>query len=99
MIPLGSKPANVRVFKSGLGGKEMAYLMGYGDDRVWVVDLDTLQPVAEIPVGAGPYDMTAALGEGSARRGYVSCFLGHRVAVIDLDPASPYYHTRIAEIH
>jgi len=98
VVPLGSKPGNVRVFASGPGGKELAYVPCYGANTVWVVDLGALQPIAEIEVGEGPYDMVAILSQ-EMKRGYVSNFLDHSVSVIDLDPDSPYYHTRIAEIH
>ena len=96
-IPLDSQPGNVRVFPSGPGGSEMAYVPCFGTNKLWVIDVDSWLPSAIIEVGQGPYDVSAVMGE--KMRGYVTNFLDHSVSVLDLDPASPYYHTRIAEIH
>jgi hypothetical protein len=98
MVPLGRQPGTVRVFPSGPGGREVAYVACFGDDVVWAVDMDTLLPSAEIAVGKGPYDM-AVLLKDDVKRLYVSNFLGHTVSVIELDPGSPYFNRQIAEIH
>lgn len=98
VIPISSKPGQLRVVPSGHDGRELAYVLAYGDDSVWVIDLEALVPVDRIEVGSGPYDMQAVFTD-SAKRAYVSNFLAHSVSVIDLDPASAYYHTQIAEIH
>jgi DNA-binding beta-propeller fold protein YncE len=98
VIPIASKPGQLRVVPSGIDGRELAYVLAYGDDAMWVIDLEALAPVGRVEVGAGPYDLQAVFTD-SAKRAYVSNFLAHTVSVIDLDPASPYYHTQIAEIH
>jgi len=98
VIPVGRSPGYIRVFDSGQGGAETAYVMCFGDDKVWAIDTESLLPVDSINVGAGPYEM-AALLTADMQRGYVSNFLGHTISVVDLDPASPYYHSQIAEIH
>ncbi len=98
LVPVGAEPAHLRVFPSGPGGKELAYVVCHGDNVVWVLDTETFLPIAKIPVGGGPYDM-AGVFSADLKRGYVSNFVGHTVSVIDLDPDSPYYHTQIAEIH
>lgn len=98
LVPVGAQPAHLRVYPSGPGGKELAYVVCHGDNVVWVLDTETFLPMAKIPVGGGPYDMAAVITD-KLRRGYVSNFMDHTVSVIDLDPESPYYHTQIAEIH
>ncbi len=97
-MPLGSRPGNLQVLPSGPGGGDVAYVPCYGDDTLWAVDVETLLPLAIIPVGAGPYDVTAGYSDG-LKRAYVTNFLDHTVSVVDIDPTSPYYHTQIAEIH
>jgi DNA-binding beta-propeller fold protein YncE len=97
-VPLGSRPGNLQVLPSGPGGGDVAYVPCYGDDTLWAVDVETLLPLAIIPVGAGPYDVTAGYSDG-LKRAYVTNFLDHTVSVVDIDPTSPYYHTQIAEIH
>jgi len=97
-VVLGSRPGQVRVFPTGPGGLELAYVVCYGDDAVWVVDPVSYQVVDKFSVGAGPYDMVFMSGD-DFRRGYISNFLDHTISVVDLDPASPYYHQQIAEIH
>jgi DNA-binding beta-propeller fold protein YncE len=98
VIAIGSRPGNVRVAPSGSNGQELAYVPCYGEDRLWVVDLESFVPVAIIETGAGPYDVATAFTD-NIKRAYVSNFLDHTVSVIDIDPASPFYHTSIAEIH
>lgn len=98
MISVGGGPSRMLVLPTGPGGKELAYVTCFDDDKVWVLDLDNLVVKDQIAVGAGPYDMAVRLS-GNQPRAYVSNFLDNTVSVIDLDPSSPYYHTQIAEIH
>ncbi len=96
-VPVGPKPGQVRLFPTGPGGKELAYVVCYGDDSVWVVDPEALLVVDRFEVGAGPYDMVVHLSDKP--RGYVVNFLDNSVSVVDLDPVSPWYHQTVAEIH
>ena len=98
VIAIGSKPGNLRIAPSGPNGQELAYVPCYGEDRMWVVDLESYVPVAIIETGAGPYDVAVAFTD-VVKRAYVSNFLAHTISVVDIDPASPFYHTSIAEIH
>lgn len=97
-VPVGSKPGNVVVVPSGLTGGEIAYVPCYADDTLWAIDVATATPVAVIPVGSGPYDVSAVF-TAEYRRAYITNFLGHTVSVVDIDPSSPFYHTHIAEVH
>lgn len=97
-VPVGPKPGIVSVVASGANGGEIAYVPCYSDDALWAVDVATATPAAVIPVGAGPYHVSAVFTEG-LKRAYVTNFLDHTVSVIDIDPTSPFYHTHIAEIH
>lgn len=98
LISVGGGPSRIRVLPTGPGGKELAYVTCFDDDKVWVLDLADLVVVDQIDVGAGPYDLAARLSD-TEPRAYVSNFLDDTISVIDLDPTSPYYHTQIAEIH
>jgi DNA-binding beta-propeller fold protein YncE len=97
-VPVGSKPGIVGVAKSGVDGSEIAYVPCYTDDTLWAVDVATATPIAVIPVGAGPYHVSTVVSD-NLKRAYVTNFLDHTVSVVDIDPASPFYHTHIAEIH
>ena len=71
----------------------------YGADRVEVIDPARAVVVDGVATGAGPYGLAfvdnPSLG---VRRLYVAQFNADSVGVIELDPASPYYHTEVAEI-
>lgn len=97
-VPVGAKPGIVEVAESGAGGAEVAYVPCYNDDTLWAVDVATATPIAVVNVGAGPYHVSLAFSE-KVKRAYVTNFLDHTISVIDIDPASPFYHTHIAEIH
>jgi len=85
------------VVPSGPDGSERAYVSCFDDDRVWVLDPETMLAVESIWAGEGPYAM-AALVNDKVKKGFVSNFLDNTVSVIDLDPDSATYHTAIGEI-
>jgi DNA-binding beta-propeller fold protein YncE len=97
-VPLGARPGQVRVFPSGQDGREVAYVVCFGDDTVWMVDPATLLPLGRFSVGAGPYDMAAVLKK-DVQRGFVSNFLDDTVSVVDLDPThDKTYHRQTGVI-
>ncbi len=97
-VPVGAKPGIVEVARSGAGSAEIAYVPCYNDDTLWAIDVATATPVAVVHVGAGPYHVSTVISD-EVKRAYVTNFLDHTISVVDIDPASPFYHTHIAEIH
>ncbi len=97
-VPVGAKPGIVEVADSGANGGEVAYVPCYSDDTLWAIDVATATPIAVIKVGAGPYHVSTLFSD-TLKRAYVTNFLDHTISIIDIDPASPFYHTHIAEIH
>jgi YVTN family beta-propeller protein len=97
-VPVGAKPGIVEVANSGVDGSEIAYVPCYSDDTLWAIDVATATPIAVVPVGAGPYHVSTLVND-EVKRAYVTNFLAHTISVVDIDPASPFYHTHIAEIH
>ncbi|TNF34270.1 MAG: hypothetical protein EP329_07440 [Deltaproteobacteria bacterium] len=97
-VPLASGAGDVVVVPNG-DGTDRVYVSCYYADRVEVVDPLRAQVIAGIPTGDGPFGMAyvdnADLG---VKRLYVAHFSDDSVGVIELDPASPYYHTEVAEI-
>jgi DNA-binding beta-propeller fold protein YncE len=97
VTPVGRRPASVMVVPSGPEGSERVYVSCFDDDRVWVLDPQTMLALESIWVGEGPYAM-AALVNDTTKKGFVSNFLDNTVSVIDLDSGSDTYHTVIGEI-
>lgn len=98
-IPVGARPGGLAVAHATAGAPELAYVACFGADRVDVVDPALGAVVDSIPTGHGPFGVAVvdnpALG---IRRLYVTEFYEQAVGVIELDPASPYYHQLIAEV-
>ena len=97
-VPLARDPGDLEVVPSA-DGSELVYVACYGADRVEVIDPARAVVVDGVATGAGPYGLAfvdnPSLG---VRRLYVAQFNADSVGVIELDPASPYYHTEVAEI-
>ena len=101
-VPIGSLPGDLKVARPFGGIPELVYISCFNDDRIDVVDPRAGAVVTSIPTGRGPFglaliDTLDGTGDGM-RRLYVTHFNEHTVGVIDLDPASPWYHQMIAEI-
>lgn len=80
-------------------GQELVYVSCFRADRIEVVDPIAGQVIASIKTGAGPSGLTIIdRPDLGVRRLYVALFTDQAIGVIDLDPASPFYHTEIAEI-
>jgi len=105
IVPMGSDPAQVRIFPSGPGGSDRAYVVSLANNSLYVVNPESLSVEARIRIGpsnAGPdltgispFAMTWSPARGEA---YVANFLGHSVSVVDMDPTRDTYHTVIEEI-
>ncbi|MEZ4434019.1 MAG: hypothetical protein R3F65_16560 [bacterium] len=79
-------------------GGGLIYVTLFNDDRVVVVDPDTLTVIARIEVGDGPHDIAFVLDPSERLRGYVTLFNEHALAVLDLDPASATRFTHSATV-
>ena len=98
-VPVGSSPGEILVTPPYGGLPELAYVSCFGSDRVDVIDPALGLVVATIRTGRGPFGL-AFIHNPSAgiRRLYVVNFHAQSLGVIELDPASPYFHTEVAEI-
>jgi len=98
-IPLSRDPGDIVVVPGPGPDDERVYVSCFGANRVDVVDPRAGQVVASIRTGRGPYGMALVDNPSlDLRRLYVALFREHAVGVIELDPASPYFHTVVAEI-
>jgi YVTN family beta-propeller protein len=94
-VGLVSGTADAVVDEQGGG---LVYVTSISENRVVVVDPQSLSVVGRIKVGAGPHDV-AFLPDAQGRlRGYVTAFEDHALSVLDLDPASSSRFTRIATV-
>lgn len=97
-IPLSSGPGDLVVIP-GEDGRDLVYVSCYNADRVEVVDPQRGQVVDSIPTGDGPFGMAWVHNpDFGINRLYVAQFNADSVGVIELDPASPSYHSEVAEI-
>ena len=99
-IPVSGSPGSVvAVPASATHPAELVYVSAYSGDRVDVVDPNLGVVVDTIPTRHGPFGMAHVRNaELGIDRLYVALFHDQSVAVIELDPSSPYHHTVIAEI-
>jgi YVTN family beta-propeller protein len=96
-IAMANDPTAMAIHE--VDGQELVYVSCFRDDRVEVVDPIAGQVIASIKTGAGPSGLTVVdRPDLGVRRLYVALFTDQAIGVIDLDPASPFYHTEIAEI-
>lgn len=79
-------------------GEGLVYVTLFDAGVVVVIDPELMLIVARIPVGDGPHDITFLPDPTGALRGYVSLFNEHRIAVLDLDPASDDRFSLIATV-
>lgn len=78
---------------------ELAYVSCYSSDRVEVIDPRQGMVVDSIRTGRGPFGLAFTENrELGLRRLYVVHFHERSVGVIELDPASPYFHQTIADV-
>jgi DNA-binding beta-propeller fold protein YncE len=97
-VSVGSRPTELAVLPRADGKGDLIYVACFGTNNVYVVDSLLMDVVDVIPTGVGPYDIAVVDDELVGRRAYVSLFEESAIAVIDLDPGSPFYHQVIAEI-
>lgn len=101
-IPVGSRPSAITVVPAIAGNPEateLVYVTCQGADRVDVIDPAIAQVVDHIRTGQDPFDIAfISAPDLGLRRLYVANFLAETVGVIELDPASPFYHVEVAEL-
>jgi len=97
-IALADDPNDIEVVTTA-SGDELIYVSCFRGDRIEVLDARSGASVGSIKVGQGPSDMTVIdRPDLGIKRLYVALFNANAVGVIELDPASPLYHTEIGEI-
>lgn len=97
-VPLCDDPNDIEVVTTA-SGHELLYVSCFRDDRIEVVDPRAGEIVGGIKVGQGPSDMAIVdRPDLGVQRLYVALFNANAVGVVDIDPASPTYHTEIGEI-
>lgn len=98
MVGLGARPSELAVLPREDGLGDLVYAVCFGSGDLWVVDTLLMEVVDRIKLGIGPYDIAIVQSETAGTRAYVSKFEQNSVAVIELDPKSPFHHQVIAEI-
>ena len=98
MVALGARPSELAVVPRADGKGDLVYVVCFGSGDLWVVDTLLMEVVDRIPVGIGPYDIAIVQSETVGIRAYVSMFEQDSVAIVELDPKSPFHHQVIAEI-
>ena len=99
-VQVSGSPGDVVVVpQSETHPTELVYISTYGGDRIDVVDPALGMVVDTIRTGNGPFGMAYVRNpELGIDKLYVALFHEQSVGVIELDPASPYHHTVVAEI-
>ena len=99
-IQVSGSPGDVVVVPaSETHPRELVYVSAYGGDRVDVIDPALGVVVDTIRTGNGPFGMAYVHNpELGIDKLYVALFHAQSIGVIELDPASPYHHTVVAEI-
>jgi hypothetical protein len=97
-ITLADDPGDIAV-RTRDNGDELLYVSCFRGGRIEVVDPRAGAIVASIKVGQGPSDLVIVdRPDLGVQRLYVALFNENAVGVVELDPASPLYHTEIGEI-
>ena len=98
-VDVGLRPGDLAVVPASADLPELVYVSCFREDRIDVVDPKLGVVVDSIPTGRGPFGLAyvdnPTLG---LRRLYVANFHHESVGVVELDPASPYFHVQFAEI-
>jgi DNA-binding beta-propeller fold protein YncE len=99
-VQVSGSPGDVVVVPaSATHPTELVYVSTYGGDRIDVIDPALGAVVDTIRTGHGPFGMAYVDNpELGIDKLYVALFHAQSVGVIELDPASPYHHTVVAEI-
>jgi DNA-binding beta-propeller fold protein YncE len=97
-VSLADDPNDIEVVQ-GPDGTELLYVSCFRGNRIEVIEAKSGVVLGSVKVGLGPSDMAVIdRPDLGVRRLYVALFNANAVGVVELDPASPYYHTEIAEI-
>ncbi len=101
-IPVGIRPSAIAVVP-GIPGDpeatELVYVTCQAADRIDVIDPALAQVVDHIRTGQDPFGIAFINAPDlGLRRLYVANFLAETIGVIELDPASPFYHVEVAEL-
>lgn len=98
-ISVGNRPAEMALVPRSDGQGALLYVVCFGSDDVYVIDTESLSVVDVIETGDGPFDIvTTNLPSLGIHRAYVSLFDGDAIAVIELDPTSPFFHQVVSHI-
>ncbi len=97
-VTLSDDPNDIELVTTSTG-EELLYISCFRGDRVEVVDARSGLSMGSVKTGQGPSEMTVVdRPDLGIKRLYVALFNDNAVAVIELDPASPFYNTVIGEI-
>lgn len=101
-IPVGARPSAIAVVGAIPGdpaAPELVYVTCQGADRIDIIDPALAQVVGHIQTGQDPFGLTFLdAPELGLRRLYVANFLAQTIGVVELDTASPFFHTEVAEL-
>lgn len=98
-LPVGQSPGSLQIVPAHDNVPELLYVSCFGANRIDVIDPALGQVIDSIATGQGPYGLAFLDNpELGLRRLYVAVFHAQRVGVVELDPASAYFHVEIAEI-
>jgi DNA-binding beta-propeller fold protein YncE len=96
---VGLQPTALAVAPTGPGGADRLYVVCFGAEELWVLDPQTLDLEERIELPGGPFDLVVVADPTDGRlRAYVTMFALDAVAVVDLDPTSPFFHRPLAFI-
>jgi len=98
LVDVGLQPTALALAATGPGGTDRLYVVCYGAEELWVLDPDTLNVEDVLDLPGGQFDLVVLPDADGRRRGYLTMFELDAVAVVDLDPTSPFFHQPIAYI-
>ena len=97
-LTLSDDPNDIELVTTSTG-EELLYISCFRGDRIEVVDARSGLSMGSVKTGQGPSEMTVVdRPDLGIKRLYVALFNDNAVAVIELDPASPFYNTVIGEV-
>jgi YVTN family beta-propeller protein len=95
-IGLGRTPSVIAAVPQPGGAGDRLYVTCMRSNDIWVVDVPSRQVIDVLPLASRPYGLAWADVPGVGRRLYAAVFEWHRVAAIDIDPTSAYFHQVVA---
>lgn len=100
VIEVGSNPSDIKLVYNERLQRDLAYVVCFGTNEIWVVDTEMLTVVDRIRIRKGPFKIAVVNNPAlQLKRAYITNFEDNSVTVLELDEKSPFYHKEIASLN